>query len=215
MIPEGLPIVATIALARGMWLMAKREAIINRLTAVQTLGATQVICTDKTGPVGVVANAATRSRRCWERWDLERGSLWLGGRNVCPVRQRPDRSALLPTPLQGLGGVGNGGIWSGAPCGREAGPAGSGNLECGFSQQVSSFRDWGTRPHPPGLRGRLEIAPPWSIRGRMGAIQERRPRSGDTVAGESSGPRNRPSGYPGCGRLVRRRASGFEGCGRS
>ena len=49
MVPEGLPIVATIALARGMWLLARRNAIINRLTAVQTLGATQVICTDKTG----------------------------------------------------------------------------------------------------------------------------------------------------------------------
>ncbi len=48
-IPEGLPIVATIALARGMWLMAKRQALINRLTAVETLGATRVMCTDKTG----------------------------------------------------------------------------------------------------------------------------------------------------------------------
>nr|WP_041619055.1 hypothetical protein [Stanieria cyanosphaera] len=41
-VPEELPIVATVALARGMWRMAKRNALINRLSAVETLGATSV-----------------------------------------------------------------------------------------------------------------------------------------------------------------------------
>lgn len=48
-VPEGLPIVATVALARGMRRMASRNALIERLEAVETLGSVGVILTDKTG----------------------------------------------------------------------------------------------------------------------------------------------------------------------
>lgn len=50
-IPEGLPIVLTLVLAHGVWRMAKRNALVKKLQAVEGLGQIQVIAVDKTGTI--------------------------------------------------------------------------------------------------------------------------------------------------------------------
>jgi Ca2+-transporting ATPase len=76
-VPEGLPIIATIALARGMRRMARHNALVNRLSAVETLGATSVLCTDKTGTLTV--NELSVGRLCLaEIADARRRALEVG-----------------------------------------------------------------------------------------------------------------------------------------
>ncbi|MCC0030552.1 MAG: cation-transporting P-type ATPase [Brucellaceae bacterium] len=85
-IPEGLPIVATLALARGMLRMARHNALIEQLSAVETLGAATVILTDKTGTL-------TENRMHVDRivtaegeftYDRHAGQFLFGGKPASP-----------------------------------------------------------------------------------------------------------------------------------
>ena len=103
-IPESLPFVTTITLAYGTQIMAKKNAIIRRLPAVETLGSTTVICTDKTG---TLTRGEMMVRRIWTTRDVEvtgsgydtAGSFILDGKEVDPKEDRHLAAILVAGAL--------------------------------------------------------------------------------------------------------------------
>ena len=81
-VPEGLLPTITLALAVGVRRMARRRALVKRLTAVETLGSTDVICTDKTGTL-------TEGR-------MSVRALWAEGEELRPGEGRVERAAAEP-----------------------------------------------------------------------------------------------------------------------
>lgn len=97
-VPEGLPAVLTIALGLGVRRMAQRRALIRKLPAVETLGSTNVICTDKTGTL-TVGQMTARELYIAERSYRLAGEGYSPSGEVSPDSSHSAAAKVLATAL--------------------------------------------------------------------------------------------------------------------
>ncbi|MDP6906710.1 MAG: cation-transporting P-type ATPase [Candidatus Thalassarchaeaceae archaeon] len=86
-VPEGLPIILVVTLAMGMRNMARQKAIVRRMKAVETLGSTTIICTDKTGTL-------TRNEMTVRSFLFDGVSYGVSGRGFDPTKGRLQKDGM-------------------------------------------------------------------------------------------------------------------------
>ncbi|KLU60773.1 calcium-transporting ATPase [Peptococcaceae bacterium CEB3] len=91
-VPEGLPVTITIALSAGIYRMAKHHALIRKLSALETLGRTTVICTDKTGTLTKNEMTVTRIVTANRTWKVTGEGYEPTGEIVCLPQSEPAQS---------------------------------------------------------------------------------------------------------------------------
>jgi magnesium-transporting ATPase (P-type) len=100
LVPEGLPAVMSVSLAIGVQRMASERALIKRLSSVETLGATTVVCTDKTGTLTAGEMTAVAVRAGLRAFDVTGVGYALEGAIVSDGQQVQPGAA--PAPLASL-----------------------------------------------------------------------------------------------------------------